>query len=683
MSDFVFQSPIVLLALLLSIPLIYLLAFARKKRIQLIQAMGGARPSHSKRRDALRLTAYCLLILALARPGYAPQAESIARTGRDVVFALDVSQSMLAEDIQPSRLAAAKQAVRDALQTFSNERVGLLVYAGSASILCPLTYDYDFVRYMLEQANPRTVDFGGTTLQAAVEKAVDQIFISGRAELQDLVVLTDGGDHGSTMSQTVDLLNDQGVDTLLLGLGNPHAGSPIKLTDDTGQVTLLEYQEQVVYSKLDDAALRKLAALSPRIDYLPLATQVFNLGQVYLDYVQHKPIDAADAASGHVVYQEAALFFILAACLLLLAAEAGTVTGIKLSLAVIYAAGVMPSAYTQAQELQHTEATFSTALNFMHSAQYQQAADCWQELYHSASQPDTPLNQLARLQFNRGLALVALSDAQQEPAVALSYSQQAQQAFLSAKRYDQKLARASLRLQITATRMTQLQSEVAQQQAQTEQIEQQMQMLLTQLQSLLEAQSKLRQQVTEASSQAQHTADWIRNQNELRQRARASQNLMQQIDSQQKLLLAQLDPADSAMTQPLELIAQAQDFQRSAAAHFADDNTSQVSLELQIAAEHSIQQIIDLLAGDSQQEPTEGDEWEEQEDYEFDYSDEISESNSSSESMPGDLAAGSEMQPLPVPNYSAKDILLQEQGSQQFRQNKRANSNAAQVDKDF
>ena len=207
MSEFIFQWPLALLALLGTFPLLWMLAHARKQRLQLIEAMGGGHPTHRKLRDILRISAYILLVLALARPGYAPHTEATSRTGRDVVFAIDVSQSMLAEDAAPSRLEVAKQGVRDALQTFENERVGLIVYAGSASILCPLTYDYDFVRYMLEQANPRTVDFGGTTVQSAVEKAVDQVFVAGRENVQDLIVLTDGGDHGSVVTKTVDLLN--------------------------------------------------------------------------------------------------------------------------------------------------------------------------------------------------------------------------------------------------------------------------------------------------------------------------------------------------------------------------------------------------------------------------------------------------------------------------------------------
>ena len=118
--------------------------------------------------------------------------------GRDVVIALDVSRSMLATDLKPSRLAVAKQSVRDLLDALSNQRVGLIVYAGSASILCPLTYDSNFVRYMLEQAGPYSVDFGGSQLQAAIEKAVDQVFNAANFANSDLIILSDGDNHADT-----------------------------------------------------------------------------------------------------------------------------------------------------------------------------------------------------------------------------------------------------------------------------------------------------------------------------------------------------------------------------------------------------------------------------------------------------------------------------------------------------
>ena len=271
--------------------------------------MGGGLSTHRQLRDTLRVSAFVLLVFALARPGYAPEKLSISRTGRDVVFALDVSQSMLAEDVAPSRLEVAKQAVRDALVTFSNERVSLVVYAGSATILCPLTYDYDFVRYMLDQAHTRSADFGGTTLQSAVETVVDQVFMADRAGVQDLVVITDGGDHGSQMPRVTELLEEHGVDLLLLGIGNSKEGSPIPIEDAEGVRTLLRSEESIIYTQLDDATLRDLAAQSMDAEYVPVGTKIFNLGQIYFEYVTGRDVSASVEGDGVVVYQEAALFF--------------------------------------------------------------------------------------------------------------------------------------------------------------------------------------------------------------------------------------------------------------------------------------------------------------------------------------------------------------------------------------
>ncbi|WPJ95671.1 VWA domain-containing protein [Coraliomargarita algicola] len=329
MSDFVFQWPAALALLLLTLPLIALLRYARQQRLAVIQTMGGQRPTHRRLRDILRVLAFVALVLALARPGYAPRMESTSRTGRDVVFALDVSRSMLAQDVSPSRLEVAKQGIRDALEQFTNQRVGLIVYGGSASILCPLTHDYAFARYMLEQAHPRSVDFGGTTIQSAIEKAVDQVFIAGREEVQDLIILTDGEDNGSHFENALDRLKQSAVDTLLIGIGDPNTGSPIPITDEKGDTTFLAQNGSTVYTQLDDEALRALAAGSTRIQYLPVGTTPFNLGKLYQDYAQDLPVDANDNENGIRIYQEAAPYLLILALLLLVSPSAGEPTACK------------------------------------------------------------------------------------------------------------------------------------------------------------------------------------------------------------------------------------------------------------------------------------------------------------------------------------------------------------------
>ena len=682
MSLLVFQWPAIGALLLFAIPLAWLLARARTQRRLLIDAMGGGHPTHRRRRDVLRVAAFILLVLALARPGYSPQTESTSRSGRDVVFVIDVSQSMLAEDTLPSRLEVAKQGVRDALNTFSNERVGLVVYAGSASILCPLTYDYDFVRYMLDQANTRTVDFGGTMLQAAVEKAVDQVFVDGRDGVQDLIVLTDGGDHGSAVTQTIDLLDKKGIDTLLIGLGSPDQGAPIKLKDDEGNVQLLEYQGSAVYTMLEDAALRAFAAAGPRVEYLPLGTQPFNLGQVYIDYAIDKRVDVTDSENGILVYQEAALFFMVPALLLLLLAERSGLQGRPAAYLFVLSLFALPP---QTEASQALEQQFNAASDTLQAGNFEQAETLFAELYQDTDVTEASLNQLATIHFNRGLALVGQANAQDTPQLALLHAQAAQLAFLAAKRSAPALDRASIRLQMTAVAVSELKIQIAAIEAQDEQVAQLMQVLVTRLQTLLAEQTRLRETVIETAKDpqaAQQISALINVQKKLQLETEALQSMMEQIDKSMAVQTDDISIEERLMVEPLRLIKQTQVSQKSAERQLKQLEQWPLAQELQLDAENSIEEILERLASDSQEDPSAGEEWDEMEEN-YEYTDDAGESMNTSEPMQGDFAAGSEMQELPVPNYSAEDILMEEQGSQQFRQQKRASGNAAKVEKDF
>jgi hypothetical protein len=683
MSQFVFQWPAALALLLLTVPLVWLLARARRKRLQIIQAMGGGHPTHRKLRDVLRVLAVALCMLAFARPGYSPRTESTSRTGRDVVFAIDVSQSMLAEDTPPSRLEVAKQGVRDALNTFTNERVGLVVYAGSSSILCPLTYDYDFVRYMLDQANPRTVDFGGTTLQSAVEKVVDQVFMEGREEVQDLIVLTDGGDHDSVTAKAIDLLNTKGVDTLLIGLGDPRQGAPIKLKDEDGNIQLLEYQGSAVYTKLEDVALRAFAAESSRVTYLPIGTQPFNLGQAYIDYAKDKPVDAADSENGVTIYQEAAVFFLVPALLLLLLSERwGTRRPQMAQLAVIGATLIL---LPRSQAADGFETNFNHAVDILEAGNFEEASTLLSELHRTASASVANAEQIAAIHFNRGLALIGQSTAQETPQIALGYAQDAQLAFLEAKRSSPGLERAGIRLQLTAQTVSELRIQIEAMEQENDEINEQLQRLVERLQELLKSQTELRESVAKAELETtapQQILRFIESQTEQRLESQALQIIMQEIDASMQAQPADSPLNDSLMTEPIRLIQQAQTSQEAAAGYLKQVDQWSLSRELQVDAEHAIEQILELLTSDSEQDSSESEEWEEmEEDYES--MEESGEGMSSSDPMEGDFAAGSEMQALPVPNYSAEDILMEEQGNQQFRQQKRASANAANVEKDF
>ncbi len=705
MSGFVFQWVEALLLLLLVLPLGWLLRYARQRREALIAVMGGGLSTHRRLRDWLRLLAFVLLVLAFARPGYAPRREALSQTGRDVVFALDVSQSMLAQDAAPSRLEVAKQAIRDALGSFNNERVGLVVYAGSATIMCPLTYDYDFVRYMLEQAHTRSADFGGTTVQSAVEKVVGQVLMAGREGVQDLIVLTDGGDNGSQMEMVADLLQKHQVDLLLLGIGDPNTGSPIPVTDSEGVAGYLRSQDTIVTTQLEDASLRDLAALVPGASYLAVGVRPFDLGQVYADYVVGRSVSAPAGDTGIVVYQEAALFFMLPALLLLVLSECWGVKGLQIARALFFLCvlGSLPKAEAIDDAV---SSEFAAASDLYANAEFAEAAQLFAELAEGGQSSALTAEAMATLRLNQGLSLMALSKAQDEAVAGLGFAQQAQIAFLAARRASSQMQRASIRLEATDLWMAELQQRIDAEAEANDALEAELQALVERLQALLAGQQKLRQSVTEhdvdrrqpkrtrgepapepivaPADAGTNAPEFVAQQQQLEQESVSIYEAMQALDAALTPPPEEGVPAvESLLTEPLKLMAKVPAVMQHAAERLGAWESWPAARSQQQLAEQTIEAILVLLSNNSSDD-SEGEDYEEMyEDEDYEYSDDMSESMPSSMQMEGDFAAGGEMQSLPLPNYSAEDILMEEQGSLQFRQQQRAAANAAKVEKDY
>lgn len=702
MNEFVFQFPTVLWLLFLAPLIAGLLSYARKRRRSVQEAMGGGPSTHRFQRDLMRIATVVLIVLALARPGYAPRMESTSRSGRDVVFALDVSRSMLAEDVSPSRLEVAKQAVRDALKSLGSERAALVVYAGSASVMCPLTYDYNFVRYMVDQAQPRTVDFGGTTLQAAVEKCVDQVFIDGRGGMQDLVVLTDGGDHGSKVQKMIELLEKKQVNVLLIGIGNAETGSPIPIEDADGKRTLLEEAGSSVLTRLDDAALRDFASKSPRVSYVEAGTTPFDLGVFYQNFARSFLHDAADSGTGVHVYQEAAVFLLFPALLLLLLAECRGAKGWRLPWGVkpaICGLMIVLPIKTKAAEASF-KISFKSAVTTMEKGDYEAASTQFESIYqHTSSRAASP-EELGVLQFNRGLCLLKISESQAQGSLAesLATATEAQHEFLAAKRSAPKFRRAGLRLESTALVLADLQKRLVAQQAAESATQDALKKLVADLVALLKAQQKLRIDVAakdmprhserrglNTPSDAAELADgFVASQEKLAAQTGNIEEQMKDLDAKIRIPIPGLPPVESILTEPLKLIKDVEQAQDSAATELKVWDAWPAARSHSQTAEKVIKEIIELLSNNSPQKGDSDDASDEMDD-EGKYTESNKEEKSTPDSrkVSGDLAAGAEMQALPVPNYSAEDILKEEQGSQQFREQKRSQSNAGKVKEDY
>ena len=145
----------------------------------------------------LLLFSFVFLILACTRPGWNPSPKSIQRKGRDVVFLLDVSKSMLAEDLAPNRLQRAKLAILDCIERLQGDRVAVVAFAGTAVVKCPLTLDYGYFRMMLESVTTDSVSRGGTLIGDALRKTLEDVFDDQERQFKDIILITDGEDHDS------------------------------------------------------------------------------------------------------------------------------------------------------------------------------------------------------------------------------------------------------------------------------------------------------------------------------------------------------------------------------------------------------------------------------------------------------------------------------------------------------
>ncbi len=247
----------------------------------------------------LLVLGFTSIVVALTEPKWNPQPQQIRRKGRDVVILLDTSRSMLAEDIKPSRLERSKIAILDLLEVLAGDRIAIITFAGNATVKCPLTQDYAFVRMALADISTESTSRGGTQIGDAIRKATDEVFDKQSREYKDLILITDGEDHDSFPVQAAQKAAKDGVRIIAIGLGDDATGSRIPITGPDGkgsptqnsalggpQTTFLKYKGQEVWSKLDSDMLREVAYATEGGKYLSVAPgTTMDLGRIYQDLI--------------------------------------------------------------------------------------------------------------------------------------------------------------------------------------------------------------------------------------------------------------------------------------------------------------------------------------------------------------------------------------------------------------
>ena len=289
----VFERPVYLLLLWLVPLLALLLRYARCKKKQTalllfdapmadrLMPMSDARNSFHK--ALLLLIALVCCITAAACPQFGSYYEEVSRSGVDTFILLDVSQSMLAEDVVPNRLDRAKSDIQDLLNRVAGDRVGLIAFAGKPIIKVPLTADHGFFLQVLRSVDTNSAPRGGTAVGDAIRLALRAM--PPEAERQRAIVLiTDGEDQESMPLEAAKDAAERQIRILTIGLGNPAEGGRIPIRDSNGNLTYLKHDGQEVWSKMDETALREIARITEGA-YIAAGTRTFDLGQIYADSI--------------------------------------------------------------------------------------------------------------------------------------------------------------------------------------------------------------------------------------------------------------------------------------------------------------------------------------------------------------------------------------------------------------
>ena len=274
---------------LIIIPLLvlfYIWAFKKKKRLLELfvsedlkdKLLRGFSAKRQKVKAFLIIFAFFFCILALIRPKWGFQWEEVNRRGVDIILALDVSESMLAEDVSPNRLERAKREIIDLLNMMQGDRVGLVAFSGTSFLQSPLTLDYGAVRIFLDELDTDLIPVPGTAIGDAIKKSISA-FDSQNKKSRVLILITDGEDHSGEPLKMAKEAHEEGIKIYTIGIGKEE-GAPIPDRKRGGFKK--DSRGNVVTTQLDETTLQKIA-LDTGGSYVRSITGDLDLEKIYND----------------------------------------------------------------------------------------------------------------------------------------------------------------------------------------------------------------------------------------------------------------------------------------------------------------------------------------------------------------------------------------------------------------
>lgn len=307
------------------VPLIFFMVWGMKKKQQLTLKFCGnsllsklVHPGVEKRhrnKTIFIVLAILFLLLALTRPRWGYQWEDLHQRGVDVIVALDVSSSMLAEDIKPNRLERAKRKISDLLDMMRGDRIGLVAFAGTSFVQCPLTLDYGAARIFLSAIDTQLIPVQGTAIGNAIDTSV-KAFRTQEKKSKALILITDGEDQTGRALSAAKSAGEKGVKIYTIGIGG-EIGAPLPNPSGAGGFRKNK-QGEVILSKLDETTLQQIA-LETGGSYVRSVTGDIDLKTIYMDQIK-KHIEKKELKSERrKIWQERFQWFIFIALICLVA----------------------------------------------------------------------------------------------------------------------------------------------------------------------------------------------------------------------------------------------------------------------------------------------------------------------------------------------------------------------------
>ena len=273
--------------------ILYFWTFRSKRKALAVFAQGHLIPMltstvnwrNQKLKAFLAVLALFLMIFALIGPKWGFRWHEVKREGIDIIVVIDTSRSMLTPDIKPNRLERSKMAVEELLDLLEGDRIGLVAFAGSSFLQCPLTMDYGAFAIALSAIDTTIIPQGGTSISNALETAMEA-FEGKSKKHKAIILITDGESHTGESIEATKKAVTQGIKIFCVGVGTKD-GEPIPLVGDDGNIRFLKDRRgQVVMSKLDEETLQKIA-LATDGGYVHASATEFGLDLIYNEKISN------------------------------------------------------------------------------------------------------------------------------------------------------------------------------------------------------------------------------------------------------------------------------------------------------------------------------------------------------------------------------------------------------------